>query len=96
MPARSCALVMKSTSGYFGCVSCKVKGVAVRPREAGGHKMTYPTIGDDRVDADFRSPDARFGHKGLSPLTRLVNFDVARDCPFEPMHLVTNVVRRLT
>ncbi len=57
--------------------------------------MTFPTIGDDRVDVDFRSPDSRFGHKCLAPLARLVNFDMARGCPVERMHLVTNVVRRL-
>ncbi len=57
--------------------------------------MAFPAIGDDRVDADFRSQDARFGHKGLSPLIRLVNFDMVHDCSVEPMHLVTNVVRRL-
>ncbi len=69
--------------------------VSVRLKETGRHRMTYPTVGQDRVDADFRRADSRFGHRGLSPLTRLLNFDLARDCPIEPMHLITNVVRRL-
>ncbi len=85
----------KDTNGFFGCVSCKVQGVAVRPKEPGGHRMTYPTVGEDQVDAEFRTADSRFGHRGVSPLTRLLNVDLARDCPIEPMHLITNVVRRL-
>ncbi len=57
--------------------------------------MTYPTVDEDHVDADFRRADSRFGDRGLSPLTRLLNFDLVRGCPIEPMHLLTNVVRRL-
>ncbi len=57
--------------------------------------MTYPTVGQDRVDADFRRADSRFGHRDRSPLARLLNLDLKRDCPIEPMHLITNVVRRM-
>ncbi len=57
--------------------------------------MTYPTVGQDRVGTDIRRADFRFSYWGLSPLTRLLNFDLARDCPIEHMHLITNVVRRL-
>ncbi len=64
MFAHSSVLVTKGTNGYFGCVSCKVQGVAVRPKETGGQRMTYLTIGEDRVDAEFRKADSRFGHRG--------------------------------
>ncbi len=40
MPAHSSVLVTNGTNGYFGCISCKVEGVAVRPKETGGHRMT--------------------------------------------------------
>ncbi len=93
MPAHPSLLVMKSTNE---CASCKVKGGMVRPRETGGHRMTFPKIGVDWADADFRSSGGRFGHKGLSSLSNLLNFDMARDCNYESMHPTTNVVRRLT
>ncbi len=93
MSAHSSVLVPKGTNGYVGLVACKVQGVAVCLKENGDHRMIYPNVDEDHVDADFRRADSRFGHRSLSPLTRLLNFDLVRDCPIEPMHLLTNVVQ---
>ncbi len=42
--------------------------------------MMFSAISSDRVDAHFRISDAIFGRKDLSPLTTLLNFDMAQDC----------------
>ncbi len=53
---------------------------ATRPKEwpfdqteNDGHRMTFPTIGEDRANAVFRSADPIFD---LSPLTKLLTFDL--------------------
>ncbi len=57
--------------------------------------MMFSAISGDRVDAHFRISDAIFGRKDLSPLTNLLNFDMAQDCPIALMHVITIIARRL-
>ncbi len=56
MPAHSSVLVTKFANGYFGSEFYKVQGIAVGPKETGGHRMTYLTIGENRVDVDASVP----------------------------------------
>lgn len=48
-----------------------------------------------RTDEEYRNMQDDTGHKKLSPLTRLRNFNFDTKCPTEPMHLIANVVKRL-
>ncbi len=44
---------------------------------------------------EFMQIFENWGKHGLFPLAKCLNFDVYRSYPIDPMHLITNVVRKL-
>jgi len=81
-PARSSLLKIKSHSGYYSCMKCKVKGEMV-----GGSVRFVDLAARPRTNDEFLL-QADHGHHrgGISLLTRIPNFNFVEQVPNDYMH----------
>jgi len=90
--ARAQAANIVSHNATFGCSKCVAEGVYVRMQNERGGRTTFPNVNaEKRTNMSFRGIDqnrqAAHHHPGRSILEELVNFDMVRGIPDDPMHM---------
>ena len=90
-PAKAFVKATKGHAGYFGCDKCEQEGI-----HTGSRMIFLEPRATRRTDESFLSQSQAEHHKGVTPLTQLIGFDLVRGFPLDYMHLTClGVMRKL-
>lgn len=91
-PAKSFVCYIKGHTGYHSCTKCYVEGNFV------DNRVCFSQIDNLRFrnDQDFREKVDEDHHCGVSFIESIPNFDMVKNIPLDPMHLIyLGVMRKL-
>lgn len=91
-PAKSFICYIKGHTGYHSCTKCYVEGNFVNNR------VCFSQIDNLRLrnDQDFREKFDEDHHSGVSLIESIPNFNLVKNIPLDPMHLIyLGVMRKL-
>lgn len=91
-PAKSFVLFTKGHTGYSSCSKCYIEGDFVKSRICFSQTNNLRL----RSDADFKQKIDEDHHTGTSLFESIPEFDMVKNIPLDPMHLIyLGVVRKL-
>ena len=89
-PAKSWTLKTKRHSGYFSCPKCVIEGDYIKH-----HVCFSGTDYGKRTDVGMRTDEYPEYQKGTSILLDIPDSGLVMNVPLDPMHLISNVVKKL-